>query len=76
VSLHPIAEGTTLRIRLALIVVAVMAMTAFAASPAFAATGADYGKHVSTMAKTMGFSGAMNPGMHQGFAGFAGMGGM
>jgi len=65
-----------LKIRLALIVVAVMAMTAFAASPAFAATGAEYGTHVSTMTKTMGFDGTMNPGMHQGFAGFANMGGM
>lgn len=47
------------------------------AAPAFA-TGADgagkaFGVHHSTHAQEMGgFSGTMNPGMHQGFAGWMG----
>jgi hypothetical protein len=46
------------------------------AGPAAAATPADagnFGTHVSTCAQTMGFSGAHNPGMHRGVAGWDGM---
>ena len=39
-----------------------------AASPA--AAGSDFGQHVSTCSRTMGFSGQHNPGMHQGFHGW------
>ncbi|MDZ4063200.1 MAG: hypothetical protein U1E22_00870 [Coriobacteriia bacterium] len=59
---------------------AVFAMTALlalaVAAPAFAATGAggagrDFGIHHATHARDMGgFSGTMNPGMHQGFSGW------
>ena len=38
------------------------------AASADAATGAEYGQHVSHCAHAMGFSGEHNPGMHQGFA--------
>ncbi|HET7399399.1 MAG TPA: hypothetical protein VFJ94_12845 [Intrasporangium sp.] len=37
------------------------------------APGPAYGQHVSECARTMGFSGAHNPGMHQGKAGWDGM---
>jgi len=44
-----------------------------AAAPAFAATGQEFGAHHSTHAIEMGgFSADMNPGMHQGFAGWTG----
>jgi len=32
--------------------------------------GRDFGRHVSTCARTMGFDGTHNPGMHRGFAGW------
>lgn len=63
--------------RLAAIALAVVLVLAFAV-PAFA-TGADgegraFGQHHATHAQEMGgFSGTMNPGMHQGFAGWTGM---
>ena len=44
------------------------------ASPAFAATGADFGAHHSTHAIEMGgFTADMNPGTHQGFTGWTGV---
>ncbi len=44
-----------------------------AATPAFAATGAEFGAHHASHAIEMtGFSADMNPGMHQGFAGWTG----
>lgn len=43
-------------------------------STADAATDSNsFGQHVRTCAQTMGFSGAHNPGMHQGAAGWDGM---
>jgi len=51
--------------------VALLAMVGGAA-PASAGVRADYGAHVSDHARSEGgFSGAMNPGDHHGFAGFA-----
>lgn len=44
-----------------------------AAAHADAATGAGFGQHVRTCAQTMGFTGDHNPGMHHGYAGWAGM---
>ncbi len=38
--------------------------------PAGAATGEDFGEHVSTCAQTMGFDATHNPGMHEGYAGW------
>ncbi len=35
-------------------------------------TGADFGQHVRHCARTMGFSGTHNPGLHHGFAGWDG----
>ena len=43
------------------------------ASPAVAAaagSGADFGQHVRDCAKSMGFDGNHNPGMHHGYAGW------
>ena len=37
------------------------------------APGPAYGQHVAQCAKTMGFSGTHNPGMHHGKAGWNGM---
>lgn len=34
------------------------------------ATAGDFGEHVSTCARTMGFDADHNPGMHQGFDGW------
>lgn len=46
-------------------------LTMAAASPALAATGADFGAHHAEHARDMGgFSAEMNPGMHQGFSGW------
>lgn len=43
------------------------------ASPAFAATGGDFGTYHATHAVEMGgYTVDMNPGMHQGFAGWTG----
>ena len=55
----------------------VMALSAVlmlaAASPAFAATGDEFGTHHSTHAIEMdGFTTDMNPGVHKGFAGWTG----
>jgi len=36
-------------------------------------TGQEFGQHVSACARTMGFDGTHNPGMHQGFAGWEAM---
>lgn len=61
--------------RIALLFAAISIAGLVAAAPAFAATGAQFGDHVSDHAQAMtGFSGEMNPGMHQGFSGW--MGGM
>lgn len=49
------------------VVFAVAGAGVLAASPAQAAdSNADFGQHVSACARTMGFDGAHNPGMHQG----------
>ena len=45
-------------------VLAAAVLTVGAGIPAAAA--GDFGDHVSTCAQTMGFSGDLNPGMHQG----------
>jgi Ni/Co efflux regulator RcnB len=56
-----------------LIVVAAVA-AAMVATPTVALAqsegGQDFGRHVSTCARTMGFDGTNNPGMHRGFAGW------
>jgi hypothetical protein len=54
--------------------VAIVAITAIAIvlvpAVAWADTGRDFGGHVVNCARTIGFNGQHNPGMHQGFAGF------
>jgi hypothetical protein len=53
-------------------VVVLTPLAALADTPAPA--GAEFGEHVSTCAREMGFSGTHNPGVHhQGFAGWDGM---
>ncbi len=48
----------------------VLAPTAAGAAPVTGGTGADYGQHVSTHARSEpGFSSQMNPGGHHGFSG-------
>lgn len=51
--------------------VAVVAAVALAPSSAAAGDGRDFGRHVVHCAQSVGFDGAHNPGMHQGFSGFA-----
>ena len=52
---------------------AVIPLAASAQTPS-STSGAEYGQHVAQCAQLMGgFSGTMNPGMHQGFAGWNGM---
>lgn len=59
------------KIRWAAVVVAVMASTLLTAAPAQAASvSADFGQNVATCAQTMGFTGAMNPGVHDGKSGW------
>ena len=60
--------------RLALVALTLSVTMVFAAaSPAFAATGAEFGAHHAVHAIEMGgFSADMNPGVHQGFAGWTG----
>ncbi len=64
------------RIRAGVPVAALVGSTlAFGLAPtawADPAPRADYGQHVSQCAQAMGFSGEMNPGMHQGLAGWTG----
>lgn len=57
------------------LLVATVVLALSVASPAFAATGVEFGKHHAAHAQEMtGFTGTMNPGvMHQGFAGWTGM---
>jgi len=50
-----------------------VALPAVGASAATQAPSPLFGNHVSDCARTMGFSGAHNPGMHQGAAGWGGM---
>lgn len=54
------------------IIIAASALLAslLVASPVAAATGAEYGAHVSGCALAGMFSGSHNPGMHQGFSGW------
>lgn len=62
--------------RILLGVALVAGTVALPATAAFAATpnpGPAYGQHVSLCARTMGFSGALNPGMHQGKTGWGSM---
>jgi hypothetical protein len=42
------------------------------AQPLGAESGRTFGQHVASCARDMGFDGAHNPGMHQGFAGWPG----
>lgn len=63
-------------VRILLGVALVAGTVVLPAAGAFAATpdpGPAYGQHVSLCARTMGFSGALNPGMHQGKTGWDGM---
>jgi len=64
-------------IRRIVVVTALAGATVVLASPAPAAAdqaaGADFGQHVRVCAQTMGFTGAHNPGMHHGYAGWDGM---
>ena len=57
------------RLAMALVVTA-GAMGAAISTASSAAAADDFGQHVSICAKTMGFNGEHNPGMHQGFAGW------
>jgi hypothetical protein len=52
---------------------AALAAATPAAAHADTATGADFGRHVRACAQTMGFTGGHNPGMHRGYADWAGM---
>jgi len=59
--------------RITLMVAVAVLSLAFAASAFAGGTGAEFGAHHAAMAREMtGFSAAMNPGMHQGFAGWTG----
>lgn len=50
-----------------------LALALMVAAPAFAATGAEFGAHHAAHAQEMGgFTADMNPGTHQGFAGWMG----
>lgn len=51
--------------------VAAVAAVALIPSSAAAGEGRDFGHHVVHCAQSVGFDGAHNPGMHQGFRGFA-----
>jgi hypothetical protein len=51
--------------------VAVVAVGILAPSSAAAADGREFGGHVVHCAQSVGFDGAHNLGMHQGFRGFA-----
>ncbi len=67
-SLKRLAVAGVLGAALAVVPLAASAQTTQGAS------GGDYGQHVAQCAQLMGgFSGAMNPGMHQGFSGWNGM---
>jgi len=58
-------------------VVIIAAAAAVLATPVAASagsgTGQEFGQHLSKCARTMGFNGTHNPGMHQGFAGWDAM---
>ena len=59
------------RTRLATALVAVGGSALLAAAPAQAASGnADFGQSVRACAQTMGFTGTMNPGVHDGTTGW------
>lgn len=59
------------RLSKAAVVVLLAGVGVLATAPAQAAsTNADFGQHVATCAKTMGFDGVNNPGMHQGKSGW------
>lgn len=45
-----------------------LALTTLAGAPAYASDA--FGQHVRNCAQMMGFDGQMNPGMHQGYAGW------
>jgi hypothetical protein len=65
---------TIRRIGLATAVAAAsLVLTAPAAAYASSDSGADFGQHVRTCTQTMGFTGAHNPGLHYGYAGWNGM---
>ncbi|WP_112282486.1 hypothetical protein [Prauserella muralis] len=48
------------------------AVALLTAVPTQAATGRDFGAHVSSCARTMGLDGDHNPGRHSGYAGWDG----
>ena len=52
---------------------ALTAVVLLQASPATAVSGPTFGDHVVQCARTMGFSGSHNPGMHQGAHNWDGM---
>ena len=59
------------RIVRSVVVFAVAGAGVLAATPAQAAdSNADFGQHVSTCARTMGFNSAHNPGVHHGKTGW------
>ena len=59
--------------KVALLVLTAAATTMLGAAPSTAATGQEFGQHVSSCAQDMGFSGVHNPGMHQGVSGWDGL---
>lgn len=56
-------------IRAGVVAAAAVLLPVGAAAPAIAAD--QFGQHVRSCAQTMGFDGAHNPGMHQGYAGWS-----
>lgn len=61
------------RLKAGLLLGTAMVVTVLGAAPSVAATGSEFGQHVSGCAQTMGFSGTHNPGMHQGFHNWDGL---
>ena len=61
------------RIRSLVAIVAALAALLAVPVTALASDGAVFGTHVSNCARTHGFNGTHNPGMHQGFSNWSGM---
>ena len=59
--------------KVVLLVLVAATTTVLGAAPSVAATGPDFGQHVSSCVHDMGFSGVHNPGMHQGVSGWDGL---
>lgn len=66
------STGTT-RFGRSIAAAALTAVVLLQASPATAVSGPTFGDHVAQCARTMGFSGSHNPGMHQGAHNWDGM---